>query len=46
MFDSYERAKSLLQMNIDNLYALADALLEKEVLDAGEIDEIVKDGAT
>ncbi len=46
VFDSYERAKSLLQMNIDNLYALADALLEKEVLDAGEIDEIVKDGAT
>jgi cell division protease FtsH len=43
--ESYEQAKNLLNMNIDLLYALANALLEKEVLDAGEIDGIIKNGA-
>ena len=38
---SYERAKNLLRGNLKALRALAEALLEKEVLDAPEIEKIV-----
>ncbi len=41
VMESFEQAKRLIQMNIDKLYALANALLEKEVLDAEEVDGIV-----
>ncbi|MBW2599998.1 MAG: hypothetical protein JRC60_07995, partial [Deltaproteobacteria bacterium] len=37
----YERAKKLLSDNIDTLHKLSKELLEKEVLNAEELDEIV-----
>jgi cell division protease FtsH len=40
--DAYERAKSLLQENMDVLHKMSEVLLEREVLDAPEIDEIIK----
>jgi cell division protease FtsH len=40
--DAYERAKSLLQENIDILHKMSEVLLEREVLDASEIDEIIQ----
>ena len=40
--DAYERTKRMLTENIHTLKALAEALLEKEVLDAFEIDRIVQ----
>jgi len=40
--ENMQRAKRLLQENRDILFALAQALLEKEVLDGAEIDNIIK----
>ena len=37
--ENYERAKRLLTEHMRSLKALAEALLEKEVLDAPEIDQ-------
>ncbi len=42
--DNYDRAKKLLNENIDALHRLASALLEKEVLDSEEIDNIIFGG--
>jgi cell division protease FtsH len=39
--ENYERAKRLLTENMASLKGLAEALLEKEVLDAPEIDHII-----
>jgi cell division protease FtsH len=39
---AYDRAKDLLQGNLDILHKMAVELLEKEVLDGAEIDEIVR----
>jgi len=39
--ENYERAKRLLTEHMSSLKALAEALLEKEVLDAPEIDHIL-----
>ena len=39
--ESYSEAKKLIEENEKKLYELADALLEKEVLDGSEIDEII-----
>jgi cell division protease FtsH len=39
--ENYERAKRLLTEHLTSLKALAEALLEKEVLDATEIDQIL-----
>ena len=39
--ENYERAKKLLSDNIDTLHKLSKELLEKEVLNAEELDEIV-----
>ncbi len=39
---AYERAKTLLQANLEVLHKVAEALLEKEVLDGQEIDAIIK----
>jgi cell division protease FtsH len=39
--ENYERAKRLLTENMTSLKGLAEALLEKEVLDAPEIDQII-----
>lgn len=43
--ENYERAKRLLTENMVVLKALAQALLEKEVLDAPEIDQILMQGS-
>jgi cell division protease FtsH len=40
--ESYEKAKSLLKLNIDLLHRMAELLLEREVLDGAEIDELVR----
>lgn len=42
VMENYDRAKKLLKDNINTLKALAEALLEKEVLDGPEIDEIIR----
>src|SRR6266513_475519 len=39
--ENYERAKRILRDNMASLKALAEALLEKEVLEAAEIDQII-----
>jgi cell division protease FtsH len=38
---SYERAKDIIQKNLDILHRLAKTLLEKEVLDGFQIDQII-----
>jgi cell division protease FtsH len=40
--ENYERAKKLLQKNIDALHKLAQSLLEREILTGSEIDEIIE----
>src|SRR2546427_776221 len=40
--ENYERAKRMLRDNMAALKALAEALLEKEVLEAAEIDQIIQ----
>jgi len=39
--DSYKRAKSVIQENIDCLHSIANALLEKESLDSASIEQIM-----
>jgi cell division protease FtsH len=39
--DSYKRARSVIQENIDCLHDIANALLEREALDASSIDQIL-----
>jgi cell division protease FtsH len=41
VMDNYERAKNILRENIKALRAIAEALREKEVLDAPEIDKLI-----
>jgi cell division protease FtsH len=43
--ENYERAKKMLTDHMATLRALAEALLEKEVLDSPEIDRIIKNNA-
>jgi cell division protease FtsH len=43
--ENYERAKKMLTEHMSTLKALAEALLEKEVLDALEIDQIIQKGS-
>jgi cell division protease FtsH len=40
--DRYEKAKEIIQENLDILHRLAGSLLEKEVLDGNQIDRIIK----
>jgi cell division protease FtsH len=40
--ENYGRAKELIQRRLPTLEQLAEALLEREVLDGAEIDAIVK----
>lgn len=42
--ENYERAKKIIIEHIDKLHALAEALLEFEVLDAEEIDVVLNGG--
>jgi cell division protease FtsH len=41
IMDNYERAKEMIQRRLETLHALAEALLEREVLDGPEVDVIV-----
>jgi cell division protease FtsH len=41
VMENYERAKRLLTENMATLKRLAEALLEKEVLDSADIDHIL-----
>ena len=43
--ENYDRAKKMLTDHMATLRALAEALLEKEVLDSPEIDLIIKNSA-
>ncbi len=38
----YEKAKNILQQNMETLHSLANTLLEKEVLDSHQIDAIIR----
>src|SRR5271169_2689558 len=40
--ESYQQAKDLLAANVGVLHKIAEALLDKEVLDGPEIDEIIR----
>ncbi|HSG06361.1 MAG TPA: cell division protein FtsH, partial [Nitrospiria bacterium] len=40
--ENYERAKQIIRENIKALRAIAEALLEKEVLDAPEIEQLIQ----
>ena len=42
MTENYQRTKRILTENMAALKGLAEALLEKEVLDAPEIDKIIQ----
>jgi len=42
MLDAYERAKLLLRRNVEVLHKMADALLEREVIDGNDIEEILQ----
>jgi len=42
VLENYERAKTIIKNNINGLKAIAEALLEREVLDAPEIDKILQ----
>ncbi len=42
VLENYERAKTIIKNNMKGLKAIAEALLEKEVLDAPEIDKILQ----
>jgi cell division protease FtsH len=45
VMENYGRSQDLLQRHIDKLYLLAEALLDREVLDGPEIDAIVNNGS-
>jgi cell division protease FtsH len=45
VMENYDRAKKLITERIDSLHALTKALLEKETLDAPEIDAIIQGSA-
>jgi cell division protease FtsH len=42
LLDAYERAKLLIRRNLEALHKMAETLLERESIDGGEIDEILR----
>jgi cell division protease FtsH len=42
LMEAYEGAKLLLRRNVEVLHKMAEALLEREVIDGAEIDQIVE----
>ncbi|TMA54872.1 MAG: cell division protein FtsH, partial [Deltaproteobacteria bacterium] len=42
IMEAYEHAKLLLRRNVEVLHKMAEALLEREVLDGAEIDDILR----
>ena len=45
IMDCYNKAKGIVEDNLDILHKIAQTLLEKEVIDGAEIDKIVQEGA-
>jgi cell division protease FtsH len=45
VMESYEQAKGLLADHIDTLHTIASELIKKEVLNADELDQIIRGGA-
>jgi cell division protease FtsH len=41
----YNKARGIVEDNLDILHKIAQTLLEKEVIDGAEIDKIVQEGA-
>ena len=39
---NYQRARKILEENVDKLHAMADALIKFETIDSGQIDEILE----
>jgi cell division protease FtsH len=46
MLEAYERAKLFLRRNLEVLHKMAETLLERESIDGGEIDEILRQYGT
>ncbi|HJI08616.1 MAG TPA: ATP-dependent zinc metalloprotease FtsH [Phascolarctobacterium faecium] len=42
--EAYQKTESLLNENMDKLHLIADALIERETLEGGEIDQLMKYG--
>ena len=42
LLEAYERAKLFLRRNLEVLHKMAETLLERESIDGGEIDEIMR----
>lgn len=42
--EAYQKTESLLNENMDKLHFIADALIERETLEGGEIDQLMKYG--
>jgi cell division protease FtsH len=42
--DAYEKTEAMLRENIDKLHLIAAALIEKETLEAFELEQLMKDG--
>jgi cell division protease FtsH len=42
LLDAYERAKMFLRRNLEALHKMAETLLERESMDGGEIDELLR----
>lgn len=42
--DAYEKTEAMLKENIDKLHLIAAALIEKETLEAFELEQLMKDG--
>lgn len=42
--DAYEKTEAMLQENIDKLHLIAAALIEKETLEAFELEQLMKEG--
>ena len=42
--DAYEECRKIITENIDKLHLIAEALMERETLDAAELDELMKTG--
>jgi len=40
--DAYKKTAQIIKDNIDIIHRIANALLEKETLNSGEIDELMK----
>jgi cell division protease FtsH len=42
--DAYEKTETMLRDNMDKLHLIANALIERETLEASELEQLMKDG--